>query len=187
MKDNMKRKFDMNMNIKKNQGGFTLVEMLLVVFLLALTMGLTSDMLLSLIRSNTKTQVINEIEQQANFVSLKIEKELRDSVDVKIPGGGTSGNSIELTLRSGSTVNYKLSGNVLERSLTGVSGTFIPLTSNSSPGGVAVSGSPIFTITGTNPKVVKLNMVFNQAQSGAGSTYKGSVKLDTSIVIRSSY
>ena len=73
MKDNMKRKFDMNMNIKKNQGGFTLVEMLLVVFLLALTMGLTSDMLLSLIRSNTKTQVINEIEQQANFVSLKIE------------------------------------------------------------------------------------------------------------------
>jgi len=49
-------------------------------------MGLTSDMLISLLRSNTKTQVINEIEQQANFVSLKIEKELRDSVDVKIPG-----------------------------------------------------------------------------------------------------
>ena len=182
MKSKIKRQFDM----KKNQGGFTLVEMLLVVLLLALTMGLTSDMLISLLRSNTKTQVINEIEQQANFVSLKIEKELRDSVDVKIPGGGSSGDSIELTLRSGSKVTYRLQGNVLQRSITG---TFFPITSNSSPGGVVVSGdgSPVFTITGSNPKVVKLNMTFNQAQSGAGASYKGSIKLEPSIVIRSSY
>ena len=181
MKSKIKRQFDM----KKNQGGFTLVEMLLVVLLLALTMGLTSDMLISLLRSNTKTQVINEIEQQANFVSLKIEKELRDSVDVKIPGGGSSGDSIELTLRSGSKVTYRLQENVLQRSITG---TFFPITSNSSPGGVVVSGngSP-FTITGSNPKVVKLNMTFSQAQSGAGASYKGSIKLEPSIVIRSSY
>jgi len=180
MKSKIKRQFDM----KKNQGGFTLVEMLLVVLLLALTMGLTSDMLISLLRSNTKTQVINEIEQQANFVSLKIEKELRDSVDVKIPGGGSSGDSIELTLRSGSKVTYRLQGNVLQRSITG---SFVPITSNSSPGGVVVSGSPVFTITGSNPKVVKLNMLFSQAQSGAGASYKGSIKLEPSIVIRSSY
>ena len=69
------------MNKKNNQKGFTLIEMLLVVLLLALTVGLTIDMLLSLIRSNTKTQVINEIEQQANFVTLKLEKELRDALD----------------------------------------------------------------------------------------------------------
>ena len=183
MKSKIKRQFDM----KKNQGGFTLVEMLLVVLLLALTMGLTSDMLISLLRSNTKTQVINEIEQQANFVSLKIEKELRDSVDVKIPGGGSSGDSIELTLRSGSTVTYRLQGGVLQRSTT--AGSFVPITSNSSPGGVVVSGdgSPVFTITGSNPKVVKLNMLFSQAQSGAGASYKGSIKLEPSIVIRSSY
>ena len=182
MKSKIKRQFDM----KKNQGGFTLVEMLLVVLLLALTMGLTSDMLISLLRSNTKTQVMNEIEQQANFVSLKIEKELRDSVDVKIPGGGPSGDSIELTLRSGSTVTYRLQGGVLQRSTT--AGSFVPITSNSSPGGVVVSGngSP-FTITGSNPKVVKLNMTFSQAQSGAGARYKGSIKLEPSIVIRSSY
>jgi len=180
MKSKIKRQFDM----KKNQGGFTLVEMLLVVLLLALTMGLTSDMLISLLRSNTKTQVINEIEQQANFVSLKIEKELRDSIDVKIPGGGSSGDSIELTLRSGSKVTYRLQGNVLQRSITG---SFVPITSNSSPGGVVISGSPVFTITGSNPKVVKLNMLFSQAQSGAGASYKGSIKLEPSIVIRSSY
>ena len=181
MKSKIKRQFDM----KKNQGGFTLVEMLLVVLLLALTMGLTSDMLISLLRSNTKTQVMNEIEQQANFVSLKIEKELRDSVDVKIPGGGMSGDSVELTLRSGSTVTYRLQGGVLQRSTT--AGSFVPITSNSSPGGVVVSGSPVFTITGSNPKVVKLNMLFSQAQSGAGASYKGSIKLEPSIVIRSSY
>jgi hypothetical protein len=89
---------------------------------------------------------------------LKIEKELRDSVDVKIPGGGSSGDSIELTLRSGSKVTYRLQGNVLQRSITG---TFFPITSNSSPGGVVVSGdgSPVFTITGSNPKVVNLTCI----------------------------
>jgi len=97
-----------------------------------------------------------------------------------------SGDSIELTLRSGSTVTYRLQGGVLQRSTT--AGSFVPITSNSSPGGVvvSVSGSP-FTITGSNPKVVKLNMTFNQAQSGAGASYKGSIKLEPSIVIRSSY
>ena len=57
--------------IKNNQSGFTLIEMLIVVVILAIVVGMTSDMLMSLIRSNTKTQVINELEQQANFVPSK--------------------------------------------------------------------------------------------------------------------
>ena len=114
-----------------NQKGFTLIEMLLVVLLLALTVGLTSDMLLSLIRSNTKTQVINEIEQQANFVTLKLEKELRDSMDASTGAQ----NSLVITLRSNSQVTYQLNeSNVLQRQVG--AGGFVNLTSSSSPGGV---------------------------------------------------
>lgn len=102
---------------KTNQKRFTLIEMLLVVLLLALTVGLTSDMLLSLIRSNTKTQVINEIEQQANFVTLKLEKELRDALDASTGAD----NSLVITLRSNSQVTYRLtSGSVLQRQIGGV-------------------------------------------------------------------
>jgi len=174
------------MNKKNNQKGFTLIEMLLVVLLLALTVGLTSDMLLSLIRSNTKTQVINEIEQQANFVTLKLEKELRDALDASIV---EAGNSLMITLRSGSQVTYRLNGGVLQRRVGGV-GSFVNLTSNSSPGGVRVScstPSPCFNVIGANPKAVVTRLIFNQAQVGAGPTYKGDVKIESTITIRGDY
>lgn len=168
-----------------NQKGFTLIEMLLVVLLLALTVGLTSDMLLSLIRSNTKTQVINEIEQQANFVTLKLEKELRDSIDADTGAN----NSLIITLRSNSTVTYRLtSSSVLQRQI-GV-GDFVDLTSNSNPGGVRVSSSPpspCFDVIGNNPKAVVTNLIFKQAQGETGPTYAGEVKIESTITIRGGY
>ena len=173
--------------MKGNQKGFTLIEMLLVVLLLALTIGLTGDMLLSLIRSNTKTQVMNEIEQQANFVTLKLEKELRDALTAST---SSDNNSLTIKLRSNVDVIYRLNSGVLQRSVGG--GAYVPLTSNASPGGVAVSCNPsvgglCFEIIGTDPQVVKTNLIFDQAQTGAGNTYKGQVKIESSIVIRSSY
>ena len=59
-----------NMNAKK---GYTLIELMLVIALLALTAGVTGDIIISLVRSYSKTQVANEIEQNAGFVSLKLE------------------------------------------------------------------------------------------------------------------
>lgn len=172
------------MRVINNQKGFTLIEMLLVVLLLALTIGLTGDMLLSLIRSNTKTQVMNEIEQQANFVTLKLEKELRDALDANI----VETNTLEISLRSGSKVYYRLNSNYLQRSIVAQAGPYVDLTSRSNPGGVAVSCSgDCFQITGTDPKVVKTNMLFNQIQATTGVTTTGEVKIESSIVIRSSY
>lgn len=173
------------MRNKNKQRGFTLIEMLLVVLLLALTVGLTSDMLLSLIRSNTKTQVINEIEQQSNFVTLKLEKELRDALDASTGAN----DSLIITLRSNSQVTYRLtSGSVLQRQIGG--GEFVNLTSDLNPGGVRVSclsPSPCFNIVGNNPKSVVTRLIFNQAQVDAGPTYKGDVKIESTITIRGDY
>ncbi len=172
------------MRVINNQKGFTLIEMLLVVLLLALTIGLTGDMLLSLIRSNTKTQVMNEIEQQANFVTLKLEKELRDALDAST---SSDNNSLTIKLRSNIDVIYRLNSGILERSIDAGT-TYVPLTSKASPGGVVVScNTTCFQIIGNNPQVVKTDLKFDQAQTGAGPTYRGDVTINSSIVIRSSY
>lgn len=185
--------------MKKNQGGFTLIEMLLAVLLLALTVGLTSDMLLSLIRSNTKTQVINELEQQANFVTLKIEKELRDAVSVNTNYDANCQENycLRFTKRDGTVITYRNSATGSSSRLERLVGTlgptnnFVPITSESSPGGVNVTpledDRPYFEIIGTDPQVVKVNMLFEQAQVSAGPTYSGDVKIESSIVIRSTY
>lgn len=172
----------------KKQQGFTLIEMIIVVVLLAVTVGMTSDILMTLIRSNTKTQVLNEIEQQANFVSLKIEKELRDAISVK----SDFPNTLSFTTRDGTQVTYTCDDNAeggtvgnITRSVDG--GDPYPVTSGNSPGGVDVVCSTCFSIVSTNPEVVKINMEFKQAQQGAGLSYSGSAVIDSSIVIRSSY
>ena len=84
----------------KNKAGFTLVEMVLVVGLLAISFGVTSDILISLVRSQTKSRVMNGIEQQANFVSLSIEKELRNAVSVRRPHVSIGGSTIIIERRN---------------------------------------------------------------------------------------
>jgi prepilin-type N-terminal cleavage/methylation domain-containing protein len=178
----------------KNQQGFTLIEMIIVVVLLAITVGMTSDILMSLVRSNTKTQVLNEIEQQANFVSLKLEKELRDAIDADVTEGGTK---LEFTRRDGESVTYHFQDpagdiGIVERVVGDLNppiNPYIPITSSDSPGGVDVSclTDGCFVLEGTNPKIVKINLQFSQAQTGAGATYSGSAKIESSIIIRSTY
>jgi prepilin-type N-terminal cleavage/methylation domain-containing protein len=188
--------------IRNNQSGFTLIEMLIVVVILAIVVGMTSDMLMSLIRSNTKTQVINEIEQQANFVSLKIEKELRDADLVNT--SSYDSNCLEhlclkFRRRDGKNITYKLVpvdgtspvAYKLQRSLEGFSGgDFLDVTNAAPIGGVlisCISADNCFEIIGSSPQVVKINMIFNQSQQDAGASYKGNVKIESSIVIRSTY
>lgn len=171
---------------KKNQKGFTLIELLLVVSLLAISVGVTNDILISLIRTNNKTQVMNEIEQQSNFLSLKMEKELRNSRAVNIPeADGSGGNTIlNFTTRDGDIIEYKLVDGVIKRNE-------IDVTSNASPGGVYAECSGdlgnCFSVSGPSPQVVNISIDFRQAQPGVGNSFTGKVGIKSTIVIRNTY
>lgn len=174
----------------RKQKGFTLIELVLVIGLLAISVGLTNDILISLIRSSSKTQVIGEIEQQSNFVSLKIEKELRNARVVTVPVDGDSGTVLNFEARDGTQIEYSVdmdSGVILR--VEGVGGTSFPLTSNSTPGGVKVTcGSPsCFLVSGVNPQIVSIKMNFAQAQSTPTSAFAGTVNIDSTVVIRNTY
>ena len=54
------------------QKGFTLVELLIVVSIIIIVVGVTGDIILSLVRSYSKTQITNEIEQNAKNVQIYI-------------------------------------------------------------------------------------------------------------------
>ena len=178
--------------LKKNtEKGFTLIELILVIALLGISVTITNDILVSLIRSNNKTQVINEIEQQANFVSLKIEKELRNARVVNEPLATdiNGGKTLIFLTRDGSTIQYDVDTDtgVMSRTLNG--GTKYNLTSNAIPGGVLVScGSPnCFSVLGYNPQIINMNINFNQAQPTPTSSYTGSISIKSTVVIRNTY
>jgi hypothetical protein len=158
---------------------------LLVIALLSISVGVTGDILLSLVRSFSKTQILTEIEQQSNFVSQKLEKELKSASSVSLPIVDTSGDILIFTTDTGN-VTYELKSGVLLRGP-------IPITSNEKPGGVQVTcGCPdtsgcFHHEDSSVPKVVSFCLVFKQADTGAMTPFTGDITIKKTVVLRKSY
>lgn len=174
----------MNMN-PSNQKGFTLIELVVVISIISVTMGLATDMILSLTRAYVKTQINNELEQNSNFVFQKLEKELRTSTGT-ITVNGTK-TQIDFTDVLGQPVVYKVENGIVMRK-SGVAGTFEYLTNDDPINGVYVACSQCFYLQpSATVNIVKLNMTFSQSLSETKKPFIGSVTLDNTIVVRGNY
>lgn len=162
--------------------GFTLVELLLVISLLTISVGATTTIMVSIARSYNKTQVANELEQNANFVTLKIDKELRTASSVSAPSPiSLSGTSLVFIDKNGVSVNYSVSNGAVYR------GTSV-VTNNDSKNGTSVT-CPVagcFTLISSSPTVIRINMIFAQPGNPATS-FTGTLSIEKTVVVRGTY
>jgi prepilin-type N-terminal cleavage/methylation domain-containing protein len=180
--------------LMNDSSGFTLIELLLVIALISISIGVTGDIMISLTRSYNKSSVINELEQASNFIGLKIEKELRNATNVIVTNSGT-----RMQFENGTnTVYYNFSGGNLYRHIdtTGTAFSWTTPTTeamiatptiNGTSGGINLScDTTCFAVTGANPQVVNLGLVFSQASAG-GISFQGKIILRNTIVVRNTY
>lgn len=164
----------------KNKG-FTLIELVLIIGLLVLTVGVSGDIIITLIRSYNKTQVMNEIEQSADFVLLKLEKELRSSESVS-----STDTTLEFTDKFENSVIYSVSNNVISRN-------GINLTDPSFLGGgvsITCPSNVCFLVSGSpeGSQAVRITIDFSQSAEATGlRIFEGEVSIDTTIVARGTY
>lgn len=177
------------MKILKNSKAFTLIELVLVVALLSISVGVTSDILISVIRSYNKTQVLNELEQVSNFIGQKMENELRNAISITAP----SSNILEIRLRDASLIRYKVdvaSDSITRQVISPSPGVELKLVPTQTIGGIDVTceGTGCFSLIQTSPQVLKIGIVFSQQASGSGAKiFNGRVLLENTLVIRETY
>jgi prepilin-type N-terminal cleavage/methylation domain-containing protein len=192
-----------------NQKGFTLLELLIAISLLAITAGVTGDIILSLVRSYNKTKITNEIEQGGNAALSKLEKELRVGTVLisPTPGNCSATLSFDRTKTNDPTnsaddvdiqVDYEviLSGaneGSLQRTETPPSGAASTsfVIDSTIPGGVRLdisSGSTTFcALNQSDPYVVQTTVNLLQVATTGGISFQGSVPLEQVIVLRGTY
>lgn len=177
------------------QKGFTLVELLIVVSLIAITTGISGDVILTLVRSYNKTRITNELEQVGTFSMAKIEKELQKGTSVSAPGLNSCGPTLTFTNEDALGATQTISYNIpqagatiynLNRTLNG--GTVVPVIDKALVNVRVTNALTAFCLVQASPAVVrvKLNLEQNSA-GGAGTSFSGNVVLEQTIVLRGTY
>ena len=192
-KYNLKTKTTQICKIPVPKDGFTLIELLISIALLAFVVVLSSDTIITIVRTNTKAQGANEVESVANFLSLKLQNDIKNSLDATVTNDN---RTLTLTKRDGSTVVYRAvpysSGDsppYLTWLIPDEISEEVPLTNDSSSGKIGVEcDGKCFVKTGggTHPVSTTISLRIFQFNS-PGTIFSSEVNFNDTFTVRGSY
>ena len=169
---------------KFSDRGFTLVELLLSISLLAISIGISSDIIVTLVRTYGKAQVYNDTEQVVNFVFLKMQNDLKSSSSARVED-----DILYLSRATGNEIAYSVI------SYDGASSSQLyrngvpMLDTTSSVGNVEIScvgvAGACFEVITDSPTTIKVSLGFSQS-TGAG-IFSTSLSLEDAFVVRGTY
>jgi prepilin-type N-terminal cleavage/methylation domain-containing protein len=155
--------------MKKNNKGFTLVELLITLGILSVIMVVSSEFLINLVNTSVKIQSKNEVEQNYNFIVTKLTKMLQDSTSVSMNGA-----AINFTLGNQNYLLEKNSNDDLVLNGTQISSVDIKQLPN----------LDIFEVASQDPIQVKLNF---ELVKDFATKYESSQNVERIITLRRSY
>lgn len=191
--------------MKKFQKGFTLMELLISVSLLAIVSLVSVNIITNLLRSSVKAQMAIDIEQASSFVFLKLENDIKKSYYAVVTESGT-----KLVLSQGSPtsptlVTYKIAsgtaGGCSDDAMNCILLNNIKLTDDTVINGKPTLSSvsidlldPVkkssFSLVNDalgNPVAVNIKITFVKPNSSNAKMFNAETTLDTTVVLRGSY
>lgn len=108
-----------NLKFKTHSGGFSLLELLIYIAVLAITMTMLVGVFFSINRSRGKVESQSEVNSNLRFALERIGQDIKSASQISTPAtaGGTTNNLV--IDNSGSTIEYCVSSNQLRRQENG--------------------------------------------------------------------
>lgn len=186
--------------MKFNRLGFTLVELLVVVSVILISVGVAGELIISVVRSYNKTKVLNEIEQNGNYLLAKIAYDLKSAKSVG--NFDVNGKTFTITDSDGKEILYTIElvdssgstgctsnciGTVTRKYDTSL--TRDPMTNYDFVEGVDIDyASSLFTESSTAPETIRMQFTIKQGPDSLNSLSKSlqaTATFDTFVVMRS--
>lgn len=168
-------------NIKNDQKGFSLLELLIYMAILAGFLIVIVNLFFIISTNSAKEEARAEVQQNLRFAVQQIKADIHSSgaaIVVNAPASGAAGNTLNFTT-GGATTDFSVASGVLVRTQSAVA-------QNITTGKVTVSAaSPVFTRidnTGAKPTIqIILTMSYND---NGRPDYKFSETVQTTVSLR---
>ena len=163
--------------------GFTLLELLLVIGIVAIVGVIAADIFVNVTRSYNKAEIITRVQRSGNSVLAQMSSEIRNSRGVISPSPGATGSSLTIEDASGKQVTFDFSP------AAGGNNGYV------SRNGVAISDSDLstgvnitnlsFTVLDTRPLVVGISLSLEQPLGVPGRIdFQAATTMQTSVSLR---
>jgi prepilin-type N-terminal cleavage/methylation domain-containing protein len=170
----------------KNNSGFTLIEILIVIFLFSLITMTGSNLLFSILKTTSKAQIEKEIKQNGNYAISVMEKSIRNARGIDTTGCVANQKQLTITNQDGSQTLFRCFDN---ESVAKIASDSSPLTNANvtvgTPGQLCTSSSLTFECQSTSfPPLVKISFTLKQAKANPSVENQASVFFQTTVSLR---
>lgn len=174
--------------------GFTLIEFLVVLGVLAVTVGSVLLILTSVLRGTNQANITAEVKQNGQAVLDSLETQIRNAKEatdlIPMPAGAT--DAIKLTLAEGTNLSIACfptaaDSNGSIKLATSASPSYTPVTNQDLIAGVDVTDCSLSVIpaSSVNPAIVSVAFVISQGKNAPSrQDFKANLKFATTISLR---
>ena len=170
---------------KEKKSGYSLIELLVVITLIAILGTLTAEAFILGLRAQSKSEIVKEVKQNADYIGQVVENMIRNSIDIQVTQ--CNSNTQELTIRSpdGLFTSFDCTSSVMA-SISGqypVPTVYLSLSNNR----VAVENCNFRVVCPTppiNPKYVFFNFKLTQTGSNLPKEKQASIEYQNTVSLR---
>lgn len=166
------------------KNGYTLVEMVIVIFLFSLIGSITSSIFFSILKTSSKAEMQKEVKQNGDYALGYMERTIRNASSISPCQSNMT--SLSVANPDGTTTTFSCLNEDGAAKISSQSGTTTsPLTSkNVTLGTNCASSSLVFTCNDQSPQSVSISFSLSQVSASAKAEDKAQISFQTTVGLR---